>query len=134
MPEVSIPGMAFRARLSQKSGKNVIELIFRGDSISTVDITGTITDMSIRTALKQACSEADIEHQVTEATLAQVSGDLYKQSGLGEGKVLLPQEFELGGEASELDKKLAIIISSLQKLHKRLDKIETMLEVSSKGP
>ncbi|MFX1282072.1 MAG: hypothetical protein ACFFB5_00395 [Promethearchaeota archaeon] len=130
MPEVSIPGMAFRARLSKKSGANVIELIFRGDSITTIDITGNVTDASIRSALKLACTEADIEHQITEAALSQVAGDLYKQSGLGEGKVLLPQEFELGGEATELDRKLAIIISSLQKLHKRLDNIEAKLELT----
>ncbi|UCG90501.1 MAG: hypothetical protein JSU57_01860 [Candidatus Heimdallarchaeota archaeon] len=131
MPEASIPGMAFRARLSKKSGANVIELIFRGDSITTVDISGDVTDASIRSALKLACTEADIEHQITEAALSQVAGDLYKQAGLGEGKVLLPQEFELGGEATELDRKLAIIISSLQKLHTRLDKIESLLEISS---
>ncbi|MFX0209523.1 MAG: hypothetical protein ACFFDT_26295, partial [Candidatus Hodarchaeota archaeon] len=131
MVEVSIPGMAFRARLSKKSGANVIELIFRGDSITTVDITGTLTESSIQSALKLACTEADIEHQITEAALIQVAGDLYKQAGLSEGKELIPQEFELGGEATELDRKLAIIISSLQKLHTRLDKIEILLETPS---
>ncbi len=131
MPEVSIPGMAFRARLSKKSGANVVELIFRGDSITTVDIAGTLTESSIQSALNQACTEADIEHQITEAALIQVAGDLYKQAGLGEGKDLIPQEFELEGEATELDRKLTIIISSLQKLHTRLDKIESLLELSS---
>ncbi len=131
MPEVSIPGMAFRARLSKKSGANVVELIFRGDTITTVDIAGALTESSIQSALKQACTEADIEHQITEAALIQVAGDLYKQAGLGEGKDLIPQEFELEGEATELDRKLTIIISSLQKLHTRLDKIESLLEISS---
>ncbi|MHA2219556.1 MAG: hypothetical protein ACXAC6_19725, partial [Candidatus Hodarchaeales archaeon] len=58
-----------------------------------------------------------------------VAGDLYKQSGIGEGKALVPQEFEVGGDASIIDKRLAIIISSLQKIDKRLDKIETLLEL-----
>lgn len=130
MPEVSIPGMAFKASLSKKAGKNVVKLIFRGDTITTVDVSGNLTETAIRSALKQACVEADIEHQITEATLSQVAGNLYKQAGIGEGKALIPQEFELGGEATELDRKLVIIITSLQKLHKRLDKIETMLELS----
>lgn len=131
MPEASIPGMAFRARLAKKSGRNVVELVFRGDTVTTVDITGDLTETTIRSALKQACTETDIEHQITEATLVQVAGDLYKQAGLGEGKTLIPQEFELGGEATEMDRKLAIIITSLQKIHKRLDKIETLLEISA---
>ena len=129
MPEVSIPGMAFRARLSKKAGKNVVELIFRGDVLTIIDLSGNLTEATIKSALKQACAEADIEHQITEATLVQVASDLYKQAGIGEGKALIPQEFELGGEATELDRKLAIIITSLQKIHKRLDKIETILEV-----
>lgn len=128
MPEVPIPGMAFKASLSKKAGRNVVELIFRGDIITTVDVSGNLTESAIRSALKQACVEADVEHQITEATLSQVAGNLYKQAGIGEGKALIPQEFELGGEATEMDRKLAIIITSLQKLHKRLDKIETMLE------
>jgi hypothetical protein len=131
MPEVSIPGMAFKASLTKKSGRNVVELIFRGDTITTIDISGNLTEAAIQNALKQACVEADIEHQITEATLSQVAGNLYKQAGIGEGKTLIPQEFELGGEATEVDRKLAIIITSLQKLHKRMDKIETMLELSS---
>ncbi len=131
MPEVPIPGMAFKASLSKKDGRNVVELIFRGDIITTVDISGNLTEAAIRSALKQACVESDVEHQITEATLSQVAGNLYKQAGIGEGKALIPHEFELGGEATEMDRKLAIIITSLQKLHKRLDKIETMLEVSS---
>ena len=130
MPEVSIPGMAFKASLTKKSGTNVVELIFRGDIITTVDVSGNLTEASIRSALKQACVEADIEHQITEATLSQVAGNLYKMAGIGEGKALIPQEFELGGEATELDRKLVIIITSLQKLHKRMDKLETMLELS----
>lgn len=131
MPEVAIPGMAFRARLSKKSGKNVVELIFRGDSITLIEMTGNLNESTIRSALKQACVEADVEHQVTEATLAQVAGGLYKQAGIGDGKALIPQEFELGGEATEMDRKLAIIISSLQKIHKRLDKIEALIQTSS---
>ncbi|MFX0204638.1 MAG: hypothetical protein ACFFDT_01540 [Candidatus Hodarchaeota archaeon] len=130
MPEVSIPGMAFKASLTKKSGRNVVELIFRGDIITTVDVSGDLTETAIRSALKQACIEADVEHQITEATLNQVAGDLYKLAGIGEGKTLIPQEFELGGEATELDRKLAIIITSLQKLHKRMDKLETLLELS----
>ena len=128
MPEVSIPGMAFKASLTQKSGRNVVELVFRGDIITTIDILGNLTETAIQSALKQACVEADVEHQITEATLSQVAGDLYKQAGIGEGKTLIPQEFELGGEATELDRKLAIIITSLQKLHKRMDKLETVLK------
>lgn len=131
MPEVSIPGMAFRARLSKISGKNAVELLFRGDTITTIDITGDITETLIQSTLKQACAEADILHQITEATLVQVAGDLYKQSGLGDGKDLLPQEFEVKDETTELDQKLTIIISSLQDLHKRLDMIESKLERSS---
>ncbi|MFX1507379.1 MAG: hypothetical protein ACFFDC_14950 [Promethearchaeota archaeon] len=131
MPEVPIPGMAFKASLTKKSGRNVVELIFRGDIITTVDVSGDLTETAIRSALKQACIEADVEHQITEATLIQVAGNLYKQAGIGEGKTLIPQEFELGGEATELDRKLAIIITSLQKLHKRMDKLETLLELSS---
>ncbi len=91
MPEVSIPGMAFRARLSKKSGKDVVELLFRGDTITTIDIIGDITETAIQSTLKQACIEADILHQITEAALVQVAGDLYKQSGLSDGKDLLPQ-------------------------------------------
>ncbi|MFX1547952.1 MAG: hypothetical protein ACFFCU_17235 [Promethearchaeota archaeon] len=131
MPETPIPGMAFRARLSKKAGRDAIELIFRGDSIITVDISGNLTEVAICNALKQACVEADVEHQITEATINQVAGELFKQAGLGEGKTLMPQEFELGGEATELDRKLAIIITSLQKIHQRLDKIETLLEISA---
>ena len=128
MPEASIPGMAFKASLTRKDGRNVVELVFRGDIITTVDVSGSLTEATIRSALKQACVETDIEHQITEAALNQVAGDLYKQAGIGEGKALIPQEFELGGEATELDRKLAIIITSLQKLHKRMDKLETLLE------
>jgi len=130
MPEVSIPGMAFKASLTKKNGRNVVELVFRGDIIITIDVIGNLTETAIQSALKQACVEADIEHQITEATLIQVAGDLYKQAGIGEGKTLIPQEFELGGEATEVDRKLAIIITSLQKLHKRMDKLETLLELS----
>ncbi|MFX0150269.1 MAG: hypothetical protein ACFFAJ_05775 [Candidatus Hodarchaeota archaeon] len=128
MPEVPIPGMAFRARLSKKGTSNIIELIFRGNSITSNDIQGNLTESSILSALKQGCTEADIDHQVAESTLDKVAQDLYKEAGLGEGKTLVPQEFELGSDSTELDRKLAIIISSLQKVHKRLDKIETMLE------
>jgi len=133
MPEVSLPGMAFLARLSKKQGSNVVELIFRGDSISAVDVGAKVTESSILSALKHACTEADIEHQITPAALSKVASDLFKQAGLGEGKLLVPQEFELSEESSELDRKLAIIISSLQKLHKKVDALETRLELKQAG-
>ena len=128
MPEVSIPGMAFRARLTNRKGRSVVELIFKGDVVSSVDIGERFSEATIQGGLKAACKEADIEHQVPSALLGQVASDLYKQGGLGEGKTLVPQEFEVGGDASIIDKRLAIIISSLQKIDKRLDKIETFLE------
>ena len=128
MPEVSIPGMAFRARLTNRKGRSVVELIFRGDVVSSIDIGEKLSEATIQGGLKAACKDADIEHQVPSALLGQVAGDLYKQGGIGEGKVLVPQEFEVGGDASVIDKRLAIIISSLQKIDKRLDKIETLLE------
>lgn len=131
MPEVPIPGMAFRARLTKKGASNVVELIFRGNSITSNDIPGSLSESTILSALKQGCTEADIDHQVAESTLVKVATDLFKDAGLGEGKTLVPQEFELGSDSTEMDRKLAIIISSLQKVHKRLDKIETMLEFAS---
>ncbi len=133
MPEVPIPGMAFRARLSKKGGRNVIELIFRGQSMTTINMSDQLTESALESALKMACAEADIEHQVPQALLGQVASDLYKEAELGTGKSLLPSEFELGGEATELDKKLAIIVTSVQKVHKKLDKIEELLELSLKG-
>ena len=132
MPEVSIPGMAFRARLTKKKGRSVVELIFRGDVVSSIDIGERLSEATIQGGLKAACKEADIEHQVPSALLGQVAGDLYKQSGIGEGKELVPQEFEVGGDASIIDERLTIIIRSLQKIDKRLDKIETFLELTPK--
>ncbi len=61
----------------------------------------------------------------------QVAGVLYQQAGLVKGKELIPQEFELGGEATKLDLKLAIIICSLQKVYTQPDKIESLFEISS---
>ncbi|MHA2225569.1 MAG: hypothetical protein ACXAC8_10220 [Candidatus Hodarchaeales archaeon] len=133
MPEVPIPGMAFRARLSKKEGRNVVELIFRGQSITTIDMSDQLTDSAIANALQMACVEADIEHQVPHALLGQVAGDLYKEAELAAGKTLVPTEFEIDEEATELDKKLSILVTSLQKVHKRLDKIEELLETSLKG-
>ncbi|NHJ03148.1 MAG: hypothetical protein EAX86_13510 [Candidatus Heimdallarchaeota archaeon] len=131
MPEVPIPGMAFRARLSKVKGQNVVELIFKGDSMASVDLGERLTDGAILSALKMACTQCDIEHQVSEQMLTKVAEDLYKASGLGAGKALLPPEFELSGESSELDRKLAIIISEMQRMNKRLDKIQEMLEPHS---
>jgi hypothetical protein len=128
MPEVPIPGMAFRARLTKKQDQNVVELVFRGDSMASCDVGAKITENAILSALKHACTEADIEHQITPAMLTKVAGDLFKEAGLGEGKMLVPQEFELSTESTELDQKLALIISSLQNLHKKIDKIESKLE------
>ncbi|MHA2306016.1 MAG: hypothetical protein ACXACU_11545 [Candidatus Hodarchaeales archaeon] len=130
MPEVSIPGMAFRARLSKKEGRNVVELVFRGDIMSNVDVGDNLTENAILSALKHACTETDIEHQIPPAILTKVAGDLFKEAGLGTGKTLVPQEFELGADSTELDRKLAIIITSLQKLNKKVEHIETMLELT----
>lgn len=130
MPEVSIPGMAFRARLSKQQGRNVVELVFRGDIMSNIDVGDRLTEGAILSALKQACTETDIEHQIPPAILAKVAGDLFKEAGIGDGKTLIPSEFELGGDSTELDRKLAIIITSLQKLHKKVENIETMLEIA----
>ena len=116
----------------KKGGKNVIELIFRGQSMTTINMSDQLTESAMVSALKMACAEADIEHQVPQALLGQVASDLYKEAELGTGKSLLPSEFELGGEATELDKKLAIIVTSIQKVHKKLDKIEELLELSLK--
>ncbi|MHA2055491.1 MAG: hypothetical protein ACXACP_07290 [Candidatus Hodarchaeales archaeon] len=128
MPEISIPGMAFKARLTKKQGSNVVELIFRDEVVTTVDIGERVTEESIITALNIACKEADIEHQVPKALLAQVAGDLYKAAGLAEGKELVPEEFEVSGDASEIDRRLALIIDSLQTINTRLDKIESLLK------
>ncbi|MHA1215577.1 MAG: hypothetical protein ACTSR2_04145 [Candidatus Hodarchaeales archaeon] len=128
MPEVPIPGMAFRVRLTKKRGKNVLELVFRNQSISSVDMGSRMSESAIESALKHCCREADIEHQVTDNAISNVAKELFRQAGLGEGKVLLPEEFEISSDSSELDRKLAIIISTLQGLEKRLDKIEAILE------
>ncbi len=131
MPEVSIPGMAFRARLTKKEGKIIVELIFRGDSVTSIDIGERLSEPAILTGLNLACKEAEIEHQIPQALLGQVAGNLYKHAGLGEGKELVPQEFEQAGDASNIDRRLTIIISSLQKINMRLDKIESLLEKKS---
>ena len=128
MPEVAIPGMAFRVRLGKIQGKNALELLFRDATVSTVDLGDRLTQGAIESALKAACREAEIEHQVSDHAIANVSKDLFRQGGLGEGKGLLPPEFEISGESSEVDRKLAIIISTLQSIEKRLDKIERWLE------
>jgi hypothetical protein len=128
MPEVPIPGMAFRARLSKKGGANVVELLFRGNPETSNEVSGNLTESGILSSLKQGCIEAGIEHQVADIALNKVAGDLFKEAGLGEGKTLVPAEFELTGEATEIDRKLAIIIREVQKLHKRLDKLESLIE------
>ncbi|MFX0084728.1 MAG: hypothetical protein ACFFAU_03560 [Candidatus Hodarchaeota archaeon] len=128
MPEVSIPGMAFRARLTKKEGLTVVELVFRGDSMASSEVGPKMTENAILSALQQACMEADIEHQVPPELLNKVAGDLFKEAGLGEGKTLVPQEFELSTESTEVDRKLAIIISSLERLHKKIDYIGKKLE------
>ena len=128
MPEVSIPGMAFRARLTKKEGKIIVELIFRGDSVTSIDIGERLSESAILTGLNLACKEAEIEHQIPQALLGQVAGDLYKDAGLAEGKTLIPEEFELAGDASPIDRRLAIIINSLHEINERLNKIESLLE------
>ncbi len=128
MPEVPIPGMAFRARLTKKEGLTVVDLVFRGDSIASCEVGPKMTEDAILSALQHACMEADIEHQIPPAMLNTVAGDLFKEAGLGEGKMLVPQEFELSAESTEVDQKLAIIIGSLERLHKKIDNIEKKLE------
>ena len=128
MPEVPIPGMAFRARLSKKGDSNVVELIFRGKAETSNNVGEKVTETAILGALKQGCTEAEIDHQVPEAILLKVARDLFKEAGLGEGKALVPQEFELDDGSSEIDRKLAIIISSLQKLQKKIDRIESLIK------
>ena len=127
MPEMNIPGMAFKARLTKKQGNNVVELVFRGEAVTSIDIGPQVNEASIASALSSACTEADIEHQVPKALLAQVAGDLYKAAGLAEGKELVPQEFEVNGDATEIDRRLVVIIDTLQSINKRLDKIESIL-------
>ncbi len=128
MPEAPIPGMAFRVRLSKVQGKNALELIFRDQAVSTVDMGNRVTEGVIESALKQACEDAEIEHQVTDNAITNVSKDLFRQAGLGEGKELVPSEFELSGESSDLDRKLAILISTVQTIEKKLDRIEALLQ------
>jgi len=128
MPEVPIPGMAFRVRLSKVLGKNTLELIFRDQAVNTVDMGDRVTEGAIESALKEACREAEIEHQVTDNAITNVSKDLFRQAGLGEGKDLVPSEFELSGESSDLDRKLAILISTVQTIEKKLDRIESLLQ------
>ncbi len=131
MPEANIPGMAFKARLTKRKGNPVVELIFRGDVVTSVDLGEHLSEAVVETGLKMACKEADIEHQVPKALLGQVAGELYKNAGLAEGKSLVPQEFETGLESSSLDRRLELIMSTLVKINKRLDRIETLLEDSS---
>ncbi|MHA1994998.1 MAG: hypothetical protein ACW97Z_10685 [Candidatus Hodarchaeales archaeon] len=128
MPEANIPGMAFKARLTKREGNPVVELIFRGDVVTSVDLGANLSESVIETGLKMACKEADIEHQVPKALLGQVAGELYKNAGLAEGKSLVPQEFETGGDASALDRRLELIMGSLVKISQRLDRIESLLE------
>ena len=131
MPEANIPGMAFKARLTKREGNPVVELIFRGDVVTSVDLGDNLSEGVVETGLKMACKEADIEHQVPKALLGQVAGELYKNAGLAEGKSLVPQEFETGGDASALDRRLELIMGSLVKINKRLEKIETLLETQT---
>ena len=131
MPEANIPGMAFKARLTKREGNPVVELIFRGDVATSVDLGEHLSEAVIEAGLKLACKEADIEHQVPKALLAQVAGELYKNAGLAEGKSLVPQEFETTGDASAVDRRLQLIMTSLQKINKRLDKIEILLEAQT---
>ena len=128
MPEVPIPGMAFRVRLSKVQGKNTLELIFRDQAVTIVEMGNRITEGTIESALKHACRDAEIEHQVTDNAITNVSSDLFRQSGLGEGKELVPSEFEVSGESTDLDRKLAILINTVQNIDKRLDRIEALLQ------
>jgi hypothetical protein len=128
MPEVKIPGLSYAARLTKKSGRNVVELLFRGDSITSNDVTAEKLDESrILTALKAGCTEADIIHQIPEAMLVKVAHDLFKEAGLAEGETLVPTEFEIDVKSTEVDKKLTIIITALQDIQKRLDQIEALI-------
>ena len=128
MPEASIPGMAFHARLTNKEGKNLIELIFKGEPVNSINIGESISEPAILEGLNLACREAEIEHQVPQALLAQVAGNLYKDAGLAEAKTLVPEEFDLDKDASAIDRRLAVIISTLHEINERLSKIESRLE------
>jgi hypothetical protein len=128
LPEAGIPGMAFRARLTNKEGKNLIELIFKGEAVTSIDIGEHIFEAAILEGLNVACREAEIEHQIPQALLAQVAGELYKDAGLAEGKTLVPEEFDLDKDASAIDRRLAVIISTLHEINERLSKIESRLE------
>ncbi len=132
MPEANIPGMAFKARLTKESGNPVVQLIFRGDVATSINLGEHLSEAVIETGLKMACKEADIEHQVPKALLGQVATELYRNAGIAEGKALVPQEFETGVESSSLDRRLELIMSTLVKINKRLDKIEGILEHSSR--
>ena len=101
--------------------------------VTSVDLGEHLSESVIESGLKLACKEADIEHQVPTALLGQVAGDLYKNAGLAEGKSLVPEEFETAGDPSALDRRLGIIINTLQKLDKRLDKIEAMLKMQTEA-
>ena len=100
-------------------------------SFTSIDIGRQVNEASIASALSSACTEADIEHQVPKALLAQVAGDLYKAAGLAEGKELIPQEFEVADDATGVDRRLAVILDTLQAIIKRLEKIESLLEKKS---
>ena len=67
MAEANIPGMAFRARLAKKEGKNVVELIFKGEVVTSIDLGEQVTESSLLSGLKKACKENEIEHQVPQA-------------------------------------------------------------------
>lgn len=131
MAEANIPGMAFRARLAKKEGKNVVELIFKGEVVTSIDLGEQVTESSLLSGLKKACKENEIEHQVPQALLAQVAGDLYKQAGLDKGKELVSEKRDTAEEDSDIERSLVVIISSLQKINNRLDKIESLLQTKT---
>lgn len=128
MPEVPIPGISFRVRLTRNRSGNVVQLIFRGSVMNSSKLDDVITKTKLCSAVMNLAREADIEHQVTEPVIQQISNDLYKQAGLSDGKSLLPAEFE-GGSASGLNQKLAMIMRSLDEIKARLQMIEEHLGV-----
>ncbi|MFW9779947.1 MAG: hypothetical protein ACFFE8_13910 [Candidatus Heimdallarchaeota archaeon] len=134
MPEVKIPGLSYAARLTNRNGHNILELLFRGDSITSHELPpDKLNEPTILSALKAGCTEADIIHQIPEAMLVRVAQDLFKESGLDEGKPLVPTEFEVDDDSKELDKKLNIIITTLQEIEKRLEQIEIIIQSSPKA-
>ena len=128
MPEVPIPGISFRVRLTRNRSGNVVQLIFRGSVMNESKLDDAITKTKLNSAVLNLAREADIEHQVTDAVINQIANDLYKQAGLEEGKSLLPPEFE-GGSTSGLNQKLITIVRSLDEIKARLQIIEDHLGV-----